>query len=347
MNMDVTAFYVYIMNMFATKSKTDSKEQSKTPKDIVGRTEPRPFRVISDAGFDYYLNNFKPNIKDDIIICTIPKAGQTWMALTCHLLRGGDMNFRDLNQVVPWHQLGWDMDWDPASKVNNMQSKLRPRFWKSHQLISAEKKTARYITTIRHPASILKSWLSFMKRKKLDGYVGRNADQLWYECPNLFRDSMGLYASPYDYLCEAYLLRDHPDVLVVCYEDLLEDFSKMLPKIARFIGMKSVSHDFLMRVIAMTSREESLKHVEKFDECWCSARLQKIGRTKYRWETVPKVTSKPHPGPSEKVQEEVERFMATKFSERGLDEIKTYDDLANAIRKSWEAKPMPLRSFSV
>lgn len=326
---------------------TDSKEQSKAPQDIVGTTRPRPFRVISEAGFAYYVKNFTPNKKEDIILCTIPKAGQTWLALTCHLLRGGDMNFRDLNQVVPWHQLGWDMDWDPASKVNCMQSKLRPRFWKSHQLISAEKKTARYITTIRHPVSVLKSWLSFMKAKKLSGYVGRNADQLWYDCPRLFRDGMGLYASPWEYLIEAYLLRDHPDVLVICYEDLLKDFAKMLPKIAMFIGLKTVPNDFLLKVIAMTSKEESLKHVEKFDECWCSARLQKIGRTKYVWETVPKVVRKPQPEPSKKVKGEVERLMVTKFRQRGLNEIKSYDDLMKAVQISWEKRPMPIRTFSV
>lgn len=149
-----------------SETKTDNKKRRRSPQDIVGKSEPRQFRIVSKAGFAWYLSNFRPTLEEDIVLCTMPKSGSTWLGVTCHLLRGGDLEFQDLNQVVPWHQLGWDMDWDPASKIHTMQSKLRPRLWKSHQLVSGEKPNIRYMTTIRNPVSVLKSWHHFMTEKK-------------------------------------------------------------------------------------------------------------------------------------------------------------------------------------
>jgi len=318
------------------ENQTDHKK-SESPQDIVGISDPKQFRVVSKTGFDHYLSKFKPN-RNDIIICTMPKTGTTWLGLICHLLRGGNMEFQDLNQVVPWHQLGWDMNWDPASTINTMQSTLIPRLWKSHQLISAERPDARYITTIRHPISVLKSWHHFMKSKGIPKFVKRDVDELFAECPKDFQEGMFPFASAFKFLYEAYLLRDHPDVLVLCFEDLQKDYGGMLSQIASFMGFEKCSHDLLQRVVQLSSKRCMEKNVEKYDEGWSGKRLAKVGRSKIVWETFAKVSSVCYPEPSKETKEKCARLLTSEFSSHGVDKVKTYDDLRRAIQVSWKAR---------
>jgi len=329
----------------ASESKTDTNKRRRSPQDIVGKSEPAQFRVVSKTGFDWYLSNFKPKYGEDVVLCTMPKSGSTWLAVTCHLLRGGDLQFQDLNQAVPWHQLGWDLDWDPASKVNTMQRKLRPRLWKSHQLISGEKPNIRYITTIRDPISVLKSWHHFMTEKNVPGFVGHTVDEVFAGSPKLFRENMTRYSAPWKYLLEAYLLRDHPDVLVICFEDLQKDFTNMLPKIAWFLGLKKVPQDFLLRISQMTCKEQMSKDIEKYNENWSCKRLHEIGRSKIPWGNSDKVSFVKYAEPSEKTIKECGRLLEKKFSKHGLDIIKTYNDLRGAIKYSWKARPAALVSL--
>jgi len=331
----------------ASETKTNTNKQSRTPHDIVGKSKPVNFRVVSKTGFDWYQNNFKPSRREDVILCTLAKSGSTWLAVTCHLLRGGNLEFEGINQVVPWHQLGWDLDYDPASKVNTMQNKLWPRLWKSHQRISAEKPNTRYITTIRDPISVLKSWHHFYMTKKIPGFHGRSVDEVFAD-PKLFRDSMTEYPPPWEYLLESYLLRDHPDVLVVCYEDLQEDFTKMLPKIAYFLGIKKISQDLLCRITQMTSKDQMWKNIAKFNGKWSSRRHQEIGRSKILWEgTSEKISFVKYADPSEKTIKECGFLLEQKFRKHGLDMIKTYGDLRRAIKYSWKCRPAAQVSFLV
>jgi len=329
----------------ASETKTDNNKLRRSPQDIVGKSEPSHFKIVSKAGFDWYLSNFRPNLGEDVVLCTMPKSGSTWLGLTCHLLRGGDLEFQDLNQVVPWHQLGWDLDWDPASKANTMQSMIRPRLWKSHQLISGEKPNIRYITTIRDPVSVLKSWHNFMMDKKIPRFAGRSVDELFEECPNFFRDKMNAYSAPWEYLLESYLLRDHPDVLVVCYEDLQKDFYDMLPKIACFLGLKKVSQDLLLWICQMTSKDQMSKDRKKYDESWTDKRLMEVGRSKIPLKGSDKVSLVKYAEPCNKTKKECGRLLERKFSKHGVDGIKTYNDLRLAIKYSWKERAAALVSF--
>jgi len=328
-----------------SETKTDTNQLRGSPQNIVGKSEPAQFKVVSKAGFNWYLSNFRPNLGEDVILCTMPKSGTTWLGLTCHLLRGGDLWFQDLNQVVPWHQLGWDLDWDPASKANTMQSMIRPRLWKSHQLISAEKPNIRYITTIRDPISVLKSWHHFMMAKKIPRFAGRSVNEIFEECPQFFRTKMNVFSAPWEYLLEAYLLRDHPDVLVVCYEDLQKDFYDMLPKIAYFLGAKKVSQDLLLSICQMTSKDQMSKDSKKYDESWSEKRLNEVGRSKIPWKSSDKVSLVKYAEPSDKTKKECVRLLERKFSKHGVNSIKTYDELRRAIKNSWKKRAAALVSF--
>eukprot|EP00965_Chrysotila_dentata_P247559 6207816-Pleurochrysis_carterae.AAC.2 len=46
---------------------------------------------------------------DDVFIVTYPKCGTTWMMQIVHTLRsGGDMDFGEITEVVPWDILAHD-----------------------------------------------------------------------------------------------------------------------------------------------------------------------------------------------------------------------------------------------
>ena len=55
---------------------------------------------------------FKPR-SSDVFIVTSPKCGTTWMQQIVHQLRtGGDMEFREITEVVPWIELAHDIHLD-------------------------------------------------------------------------------------------------------------------------------------------------------------------------------------------------------------------------------------------
>ena len=56
--------------------------------------------------------HFKPR-ESDVFVVTTPKCGTTWMQQILHQLRtGGDMEFREITEVVPWIELAHDLHLD-------------------------------------------------------------------------------------------------------------------------------------------------------------------------------------------------------------------------------------------
>ncbi|CAN0461775.1 unnamed protein product, partial [Discosporangium mesarthrocarpum] len=92
----------------------------------------------------------------DVIITTPPKTGTTLLQQVVHQLRSPsppDMDFDDIYQVVPWLRYVHDLDIDV-----NLDQKYEPRCFKSHQLLSASWRGARYLVSVRDPVTTLESW---------------------------------------------------------------------------------------------------------------------------------------------------------------------------------------------
>ena len=49
--------------------------------------------------------SFSPK-RDDVFVVTYPKCGTTWVTQIVHSLRGGTMDFDDINEVAPWDTIG-------------------------------------------------------------------------------------------------------------------------------------------------------------------------------------------------------------------------------------------------
>ena len=111
---------------------------------------------ISEEGIAH-AETFAPR-SDDVIISTYAKAGTTWMQQIVHGLRsGGDMDFGEITDVVPWIELAHDVGWDIIG-----EQKAKPRAFKTHHDYGSVPKGARYIWVVRDPRDTAVSFYNFM-----------------------------------------------------------------------------------------------------------------------------------------------------------------------------------------
>lgn len=258
--------------------KPQSGNMSKEPQsgkmgimDIIKRRHLQKFPHISEKGWEQYMNQFQPD-KNDIIICTGGATGTTWLRAICHFLRGGSADFEDIDQVAPWHIYAYDIDFDIMH-----QRGLRPRLFKSHQFIAAEKRGCKYITVIRNPVDKIMADVSY--ENKVRG-TNETVDEHWKK--DCAKKSWHI-RSVLIHFEEAYLLRHHPQVLAVCYEDIEKDTRRLLPTIARFMGIQNPSEELLERTLKATSKEQMLIDVSKYDDLWRIKRFEELGRGKGKY----------------------------------------------------------------
>jgi len=305
--------------------------------DIVGETKPGKMPLISEKGWEQYMNRFQPS-PEDVIICTAGKSGTTWLQTICHFLRGGSKDFEDICKVVPWHIFAYDIDFDIME-----QNGLRPRLFKSHQLISAEKRGCKYITTIRDPLRSFMSDVSFHNAKK-----GRDdtVDDLWRQqgskCNRHFMNAL-------KHFVEAYKLKDHPQVLVVCYEHLVNDTRRMLPTIAQFLGVQQPSEELLEQTFRATTKAQMLKDVSKYNERWETKRYNEVGRgallTKgQKWMPAAKVVGVSHSEVSEEIRLDITSF-ANRYFYKTIG-LRNYPELQGHIRAAFSRKTRELKLSS-
>ena len=74
-------------------------------------------RKMTEQGRNRGLS-FKPR-SDDVFVVTPTKCGTTWMQQILHQLRsGGDMSFDEIDDVVPYIELAYDVEIDLESEHN-------------------------------------------------------------------------------------------------------------------------------------------------------------------------------------------------------------------------------------
>jgi len=318
---------------------------------LVGWTRPAKARHVSNKSLAHWYRKFQPS-KSDVIIATACKTGVTWLLQVCHSLRyqnrlsslSTSLDFDDINEVTPWHMMAWDLDqdiWD--------QRGLSPKIFKSQQILSAEKRGAKYITIIRDPIAVLKSFFKYQKQTK-NSEVNEmtSVDQFWAN-PSCFREMMDSFPGLMTYYKEAWLLRDNPNVLVVCYEDMLESIEVMLPTLARFLGIKTtLSGDLKEKVLSDSSRQSMIKNKWKYDESVTFRRLRKIGRNMWNRKPISSdhynedkcMTNELNLKPSEQTISEMTAHLKETFKTMSKSSVRHYGDLRTDIRKAFNKKRM-------
>ncbi|MDX1748640.1 MAG: sulfotransferase domain-containing protein, partial [Halobacteriales archaeon] len=171
--------------------------------------------------------SFRPR-PTDVIISPFAKCGTTWLQQMVHSIRtGGDMDFEDIYEVVPWIdvaiELGLDLDADQRAE---------PRAFKSHRMWDTVPKGCRYIVSFREPKDAAVSMFRFMEgwfiepgAISVDEFVERTA---------LDREDGSDY---WEHMASWLRRRDDPDVLLLTFEEMKLELRKVVKRVADFMGV--------------------------------------------------------------------------------------------------------------
>lgn len=244
----------------------------------------------------HVARGFKPR-PGDILIVTFPKTGTTFMQQLTHQLRsGGDMGFRDINDVVPFVEV------NPAYRgdAGDVVQPHSPRLFKVHQPLSVFD-GGRRIVLMRDPFDTFKSLYNYLQERGMAfahrNYVVWQLGQSmglpgWPEVlvdrspktPKEYaRSSMGWRrelmggTNFYHYMAEFWLARHDPDVLLLCYEDLIGPHKRSwVQLLAKFMGVRQTP-GLLDRVYSMTSKKFMAEHSRKFDDSGIAEAINRQG----------------------------------------------------------------------
>ena len=177
--------------------------------------------------------NFTPR-DTDLFIVTTPKAGTTWLQQMAHQLRtGGDMEFVEINEVVPFLEVAHDLQVDLHA-----EQKAFPRCYKTHCWYDHCPKGGRYIVCLREPCAVAYSFFNFfngwyfqpgevsVEEFIWEVWLGRGIPQNKMQEPSYFHHLVSWWPH-----------RNDPNVLLLFYEDLKEDLDSAVRAVAEFMGI--------------------------------------------------------------------------------------------------------------
>lgn len=212
-------------------------------------------KMFSREGREYGLS-FKPR-PSDLIVSTFTKCGTTWLQQIAHGLRTrGSMEFDEINSVTPWIELAFDLGVDlDAAHV------AEPRVFKSHLSWWEVPKGARYIVSFRAPEDAFISLHRFF-----EGFM--------FQPDTIDLDTLFRWRNPpaemgergyWHHLASWWEQRNNPDVLLLCYEDMVEDLSGTVRRVAGFMDIP-LDDELFECVVRQASRPFMLEHKDQFEE---------------------------------------------------------------------------------
>ena len=240
----------------------------------------------------------------DVFLATYPKCGTTLIQQIVHGLRtSGDMDFRDISEVIPWLEVAFDLGQDP-----NAEQRANPRAFKTHLDFDALPKGGRAIYLLRDPEAALVSFYHFFSG--------------WFVEPG----SMNLETFALDYvlsrqghqdywhhLVSWWPHREDENVLALCFEDVVEDMPQVVRRVATFLGL-----DASEELCDLATRQASIEFMQQSPTLWEDVLLRearngamglpaKAGGTKVRkGETV---------SPTREISERVRATWAARWAE--------------------------------
>lgn len=199
--------------------------------------------------------DFRPRASD-VIISTFPKCGTTWLQQIVHGLRTrGSMDFEEITAVVPWIELAHDLGLDvEAEQVAN------PRAYKSHLAWDDVPKGGRYICAFRECGDVVVSLYRFFE----GWWFERGSIDLEIFAREYFLAREGLRRY-WPHLVSWWSQRDRDDVLLLCYENMIENPRGTIERVARFVGIE-LDDALLEIVLSQSSIEFMQAHRGQFDD---------------------------------------------------------------------------------
>ncbi len=200
----------------------------------------------------------------DVIIAPFAKCGTTWLQQIVHSLRtGGDMDFEDIYEVVPWIDVALDLgiDLDADQRAN-------PRAFKSHGSWDEVPRGCRYLVSFRDPRDAAVSMFRFMEG--------------WFIEPGAIpigefveRRSFDRQTEPdyWRHLASWLSQRDNPDVHLLTFEEMKQDLRGVVERIAAFIGVDA--GDALLDLATRRSSFEFMSaNKGPFSDPWLRSRAE-------------------------------------------------------------------------
>ena len=283
-----------VSTMMSSRSATSTMAVAGGITARVGRRAQFPHSAFSDRAVQQAsIFATRPT---DVFITTAPKTGTTWLQQILHQLRAatlcdvgraeGHMDFDDVYQVVPWAQMSDDLgvnldaeQWAPRRATWGSAATV-PRFFKSHQRISAINRGAKVLCVVRSPAATLFSWYNFLCAMKVPQVLAYPSVNEFVHDSEYCVDGMRFGASLWEYFSEFFLCATLPNVLCLVYEDLHADLTAHLPMLATFAGLPACGADVCAAVAERCSKAFMAVHSSKFDGSWAYAQLEAEGRTR-------------------------------------------------------------------
>jgi hypothetical protein len=178
-------------------------------------------------GFSSGLN-YRPQ-QSDIFVCTYPKCGTTWMQYVVYLIvRGGEPLSRDrsIGEVFPHlEEVG----------AEAVEALPEPRLVKTHLPfgMTPHRPEAKYVCVARNPFDCAVSFFHHTRGfvRHYDFADGTFDD--FFECFVAGEVDFGDY---FDHLLSWYEHRDDGNVLLVTYEDMLNDLGRVIEAVGVFLG---------------------------------------------------------------------------------------------------------------
>lgn len=202
---------------------------------------------------------FQPR-STDVFIATYSKSGTTLLQQIVHGLRTkGDMDFRDISEVVPWIEVAHDLGQDLEA-----EQKTSPRAFKTHFDGDSLAIGGRVVYVVREPIAALVSFYHFnsgwfmepgamsLERFALEYILGRRGrHDYWHHV-----------ASWWPRLASE-------DVLPLCYEDVVADLPGTVARVARFIGVPDEPER-----LEIATRQASKSFMQQYPTLWEDERLR-------------------------------------------------------------------------
>ena len=227
-------------------------------------TEPK--RAISLSELEAIFKNFRtpegethglayqPN-PTDIFVVTPSKCGTTWMQQIVHGLRTrGSMDFDEITSVVPWIEMAKDMGID----IHKPQV-ANPRAFKTHKDLNNVPKGGKYICVVRDPKDAMLSLYRFF-----EGWIfEKGSISLEDFALNFYiaTDGRGYW----DHVQALWDRRNDHDVLPLCYENMKQDLSGTVEKVAEFMEIE-LDDELKDIVITQSDFKFMNEHNHKFDD---------------------------------------------------------------------------------
>ena len=195
----------------------------------------------------------------DVIVATSPKSGTTWVTHICHQIRtkGAEPDFE--NQI-PEVTVLMDISGRPELNIdpNTMVQPAEPRIYFTHHTYETIPKGGKLIYCFRDQKDALYSFYPFVDSiSALRGRVSLSVfsellTNLHWTADNL-RGLLGWWEHRHD-----------EDVLFLFFDDLKEDHTGCVKRIAKFIGVEC-DEETIARVVHTTTHAEMARHSSKFD----------------------------------------------------------------------------------